>query len=562
MTRYRWSLPDPVPDFSFTLADSPLLCEIAARRGLTSADSMSAFLSPSLDELADPFLLPDMNLAVQRIRTSFAADHGIAIFGDYDVDGVTSTATLKRALDRLGARSTTYLPHRERDGYGLNTGAIDRMVTDGASLLVALDCGTSDQVELDYARSRGLETVVVDHHHVGAAELPGTAFVSPQRAESHYPFRDLAAVGVTYHLVRALIGNDGAKEFLPLVALGTIADVVPLVGENRALASIGLEHFAQHAIVGLETLALSSGLDPRHITSRHCGFVLGPRINAAGRMAEPDIALELLLTNDQSRAEVLASELGRLNTERQRAVQEMLDVADEMTAKTGETAPLLLVGGSDWGAGLVGLVAGRLAERYNRPSLAFSVGSDLSRGSARSIEGFNMVEALVACQDLLVEYGGHSQAAGLTIQTMNLVELEARLIELTSRAFGGVPPAPTLTIDAEISGRELNVETARLLASLEPFGQGNPAPRLLIRSVMVRAPKRTRSGKHLQFQVETAGGSTARAIYFNGGEEIAAFLSRDPLDLVFELKLDSWNGRSQVALEVVDYRSAEPTRIF
>ncbi len=526
-----------------------------------TADSMSAFLSPSLNDLADPFLLPDMNLAVERIRAALAEDHGIAIFGDYDVDGVTSTATLKRALDRLGARATTYLPHRERDGYGLNTGAIDRMVADGASLLVALDCGTSDQVELDYAHSLGLETVVVDHHHVGAAELPGTAFVSAQRADSEYPFPDLAAVGVTYHLVRALLGNDGAMEFLPLVALGTIADVVPLVGENRVLASIGLERFAQHAIVGLETLAVSSGLDPGHVTSRHCGFVLGPRINAAGRMADPDIALELLLTDDQSRAEDLAGELGRLNSERQRTVQEMLDAADEMTAKSGVAAPLLVVGGSDWGAGLVGLVAGRLAERHNRPSLAFSVGPDLSRGSARSVEGFNMVEALMACQDILVEYGGHSQAAGLTIQTKNLVELEARLIELSSRTFGGLPPAPTLMIDAEVSGRELDIATARLISCLEPFGQGNPAPRLLIRSVMVRAPKRTRNGKHLQFQVETAGGSAARAIFFNGGGELASFLSRDPMDLVFELKLDSWNGRSQVALEVVDYRSAEPIRI-
>ncbi len=215
-----------------------------------------------------------------------------------------------------------------------------------------------------------------------------------------------------------------------------------------------------------------------------------------------------------------------------------------------------MVGGEDWSIGLVGLVAGRLTERYSRPSLAISVGETVSRGSARSIEGFNIVEALSACADILVEHGGHSQAAGLTIQTENLVELEARLIELSSRAFGGDPPAPSLEIDAEVSGRELSVDTARLIESLEPFGQGNPAPRLMIRSVMIRGPKRTRNGKHLQFQVETAGGMSFKAIYFNGGEELPQLLSRDPVDLVFELKIDNWNGRTQASLEVLDYRRA------
>ncbi len=561
MTHYRWIDPGQIPDHSYGLHDSPLLSEIAARRGLTTPDSVSNFLSPSLDQLADPFLLPDMVLAVERIRSAITAKQLIAIFGDYDVDGITSTATLKRALDRLGARSTTYLPHRERDGYGLNFDAIDRMIAEGAALLVALDCGTSDAAELAHARSGGLTTVVVDHHHVGGATLPDTAFVSPQRPDSAYPFRDLAAVGVTYHLVRALIGDDAAADFLPLVALGTVADVVPLVGDNRILTTIGLKTFARCASIGLQTLALSSGLDPAHVTSRHCGFVLGPRINAAGRMAEPRMALDLLLTDDQGRASALASELSSLNAQRQRAVHDMLDAAERAATKDGEAAPLLLVGGADWGVGLVGLVAGRLAERFNRPSLAFSVGAEISRGSARSIEGFNIVEALAACEDILIEHGGHSQAAGLTIQTRRLVELEARLIDLANATFGGPPPSPSLGIDAEISGKELNVDTAKMIAQLEPFGQGNPAPRLLVRSVKARAPKRTRNGKHLQFDVETAGGTTVRAIYFDGGVELPRFMSREPMDLVVELKLDSWNGRTEAMLEVLDYGPAVPIMI-
>lgn len=539
---------------NFDLSDSPLLTEIAGRRGLTTRAELEAFFSPSLSQLSDPFLLPDMRLAVDLIKQAVNAHSLIAIFGDYDVDGVTSTAMLARALASLGARTNTYLPHRERDGYGLNLNAVEEMSAAGASLLIALDCGTSDETELDFAQSRGLSTIVVDHHRVGNVELPQTAFVSPRRAVSAYPFKDLAAVGVTYHLVRALVGDEKAQGFLPLAALGTVADVVPLVGDNRVFASVGLRNFAADAVVGLQKLAIDSGLDPAGITSRHCGFVLGPRVNAAGRMADPHIALQLLLTDNESEANRLAAELGWLNSERQRVVQNMLDAAEASAMADEEMASLLMVKGEDWGVGLVGLVAGRLTERFNRPSVALSIGAERSRGSARSIEGFNIVEALAACEDILEEHGGHSQAAGLTIQTKNLVELEERLIEMTDKAFGGTPPAPVLEIDAELHGRELNVDTARLVNMFEPFGQGNPAPRFLVQSVMVRSPKLTRNGKHVQFQVETASGNVARAIFFNGAGEIAGIMTRDPIDLVFELKLDSWNGRNQVSLEVLDYR--------
>ncbi len=558
MTRFRWVEPCQDSADCFHLADSPLLCEILVRRGLATPDAVSAFVNPSLGDLGDPYLLPDMAVAVERIRTAISNHQKIAIFGDYDADGITSTSVLKRSLDLLGADVTTCLPHREKDGYGLNLAAVDRLASGGVSLLIALDCGTHDAVELARAHSHGMQTIVVDHHHVGDASLRETAFVSPQRADSTYPFRELAAVGVTYHLVRALVGDKQAAPMLPLVALGTVADVVPLVGENRVLTSIGLKRFARDAVTGLTCLATNSGIDPKRVNSYHCGFILGPRINAAGRMATPDIALELLLTDDEARATELAAELGRLNAERQRMVQEMLDTAERSASQDGEAAPLLVVGGADWSVGLVGLVAGRLTERFNRPSLALAVGEDVSRGSARSIAGFNIVEALTACQDILVEHGGHSQAAGLTVLTKDLVELEARLIELSSRTFGGNPPPPTLEIDAEIHGRELTIETAKLISSLEPFGQGNPAPRLLLRSVMIQTPRRTRNGKHVQFQVETSGGASAKAIYFNGGEQLPELLTRRPFDLVIELKIDEWKGRRQPSLDVLDFRPAEP----
>jgi len=558
LTRYCWVEPEVNTLSRFDLTDSPLICAILEQRGFTSADDVAEFLSPKLSNLSDPYLLPDMQLAVQRITDAIAAGRLIGVFGDYDADGVTSTATLSRALAVLGGRFRTYLPHRIRDGYGLNRGAIDRMVADGVSLLVALDCGTSDVDEIVYAQARGLSTVVVDHHHIQAGQptLPNTAFVSAQRAESTFPFRELAAVGVTYYLVRALLGDERAAKFLPLVALGTVADVVPLSGENRTLVHHGLHRFARDGVIGLQALAQQAKLDPSNVSSYHCGFVLGPRINAAGRMAEPDIALELLLTDDRLRAAELADELGKLNATRQQRVRTMLAQAEDAVQREGDALPFLVVGGTDWSPGLVGLVAGRLTERFYRPSLALSIGEEISRGSARSIAEFNIAEALDQCADLLLEHGGHSQAAGLSVKTSDIPLLEARLIQMVHEAFGDEIPRMPVTIDAELHGRELSLKTARLLALLEPHGAGNPEPRFLLRSVIVRSPRRTRDGKHLQFDLETADGTIARAIFFDGAAALPALTTRGPFDLVLQLKLDRWNGRTKLGVEVVDYRPA------
>jgi single-stranded-DNA-specific exonuclease len=561
LTRYRWVEPRPISSVGYALNDSPLLCEIAARRGFTTPESVDGFLSPDLATLSDPYLLPDMQLAVEHITGAIASGQLIGIFGDYDVDGITSTTVLKRAIDLLGGQALTYLPHRMRDGYGLNIAAIDRMLADGVRLLVALDCGTSDVAEIAHAQAAGLQTIVVDHHHVGQSQLPNTAFVSAQRADSVFPFRQLAAVGVTYYLARALLGDERASAMLPLVALGTVADVVPLVRENRTLVSHGLRRFGADAALGLQSLARNAGLDPAHISSYHCGYILGPRINAAGRMAEPDIALELLLTNDRCRADELADQLGKLNTQRQQTVRTMLEDADEKVRQHGDELPFFVVGGAGWSVGLVGLVAGRLTERYYRPSLALSVGNEVSRGSARSIDGFNIVEALDECSDLLLEHGGHSQAAGLSLRTTDIPALETRLLELSGAAFGDTLPIKPVTIDAELEGLELSLDTARLLTTLEPFGSGNPAPRFMLRSVRVRSPRRTREGKHVQFDLETAEGSVARAIFFDGATCLPDLCSRDTFDLLLELKLDSWKGKTQLKVEVLDFRPTEPRTI-
>lgn len=555
MTRYRWLEPDPAHASAFDLTDFPLLSIILARRGITSPLQAQAFLQPSASGMADPYGLPDLDLAVERIHAAIRHRRPIAVFGDYDVDGLTSTALLTRVLRRLGAEVRPYVPNRLQDGYGLNLAAVGRIIQDGASLLLTADCGTSNARELAAAHQGGLETVVLDHHHVRGVALPGTAFVSPQREDCRYPFREMAAVGVCYQLARALIGDQQAAAMLPLAALGTVADVVPLVGENRTMVAHGLARFASDAPVGLIMLARQADIDPYRVTSWHCGFILGPRINAAGRMADPHTALDLLLTDDEAEAARLALELGRLNARRQRVMARMIEEAEEKVRQGGrDGGPLLVLADNAWSIGLVGLVAGRLVERYRRPAIVLERGPDVSRGSARSIDGFNIAEALGQCHDLLLEHGGHSMAAGLTVETERLVELEARLVGILDVTVGGEIQPPALHLDAELHPSELTLETANLIAKLEPSGHENPAPRFFTRGLAVRRPRVSRDGKHLLFQAVGRNGTAVRAIFFNGAHALPELVTLGRVDLAFSLKQDTWNGETRVELDVLDFR--------
>lgn len=557
MSRYRWLEPVPVQSTDFDLTDFPLLSVILARRGITSSHQTQTFLQPRLNELADPYGLPDLDLAVERIHSAIRWGTPIAVFGDYDVDGLTSTALLTRVLRGLGADVRPFVPNRILDGYGLNLAAVDRIIKDGAGLLVTADCGTSDSRELAAAQRGGLETVVLDHHQVRGVELRDTAFVSPRREDCRYPFRDMAAVGVCYHLARALTGEESAAAMLPLVALGTVADVVPLVGENRIMVKHGLARFGSDAPVGLQMLACQANIDPFQVTSWHCGFILGPRINAAGRMADPLTALDLLLTDDEAEASRLALELGKLNAQRQREMARMIAEAEERVRQGGrDSGPLLILADTAWSIGLVGLVAGRLAERYQRPAIVLERGPDVSRGSARSIDGFNIAEALGQCHDLLLEHGGHSMAAGLTVETGRLVELETRLVSILDATVGEDIPTPTLHLDAELHPSELTLETERLISLLEPTGHGNPAPRFFTRGLAVRRPGVSRDGKHLLFQAVARDGSAVRAIFFNGAHALPDFVRLGRLDLAFSLKRDTWKGETRVELDVLDFRPA------
>lgn len=559
MARYRWIEPTHA-DWAHELCDDFLLGEVLARRGFRDRGAVDDFLNPRLDALPDPHTLPDLPRAVELIRETIAAGRVIAVYGDYDADGLCGAALLTRAFRMLGGEVRPYVPHRLTDGYGLNMAAAQRIIAEGAALAVLVDCGSGDREALLALQAAGIPAVVLDHHHVTDPDLPAAAFVSPRRPDARYPFAGLAAAGVAYHLARALLGEARAAGLLPLAALATVADVAPLQHDNRVIVAHGLRRFAEDAPLGLQVLAEEARLDPRALTAWHFAFILGPRLNAAGRMDDPTLALRLLLTEDAAEARCLARRLSQLNASRQQATERMVAEAERrLTARLLETLPLLMVAEEGWSVGLVGLVAGRLADRYQRPAVVLARGAEVSRGSARSIDGFNIVEALDACRDLLVEHGGHSRAAGLTVETARVDLLEERLSLLVSQTFpDGIPP-PTLSLDAELHADELVPETARLIEALEPCGEGNPTPVFFMRGVSVQRPRRSRDGKHLLFDVVARSrGAIHRvgAVSFNAGDRLDDLLPLRRADVAFTLRRDFWNGDERLSLEILDFRPA------
>lgn len=553
MPRYRWI--EPVASANGDLRSLGLVGEILATRGVTSHRDARTILSHDLSIIPSPETLPDVARATELIQD--ALDHGgrIAVFGDYDADGITSTALLVQALRDVGADVRPYLPHRERDGYGLNTGAIDQALRDGCRLLIAVDCGTSDLAELQHARSAGLETIVIDHHHVPSPEIPCSAFVSPRRPDSVHPFGEYAAVGVAWQLVRHLMGDAGADRFLPLVALGTVADVVPLTGPNRAIVQRGIDLFPEFSGPGLNALADVAGVKPDSLRSHHFGFFLGPRLNAAGRIDDPWIALELLLTDSQNRADELAHRLNELNRHRQQLLDEYVTEARIFVESDGaQEAPVLVVRSPEWRIGLVGLIASRLTEAYGRPVFALEQGSPFSRGSARSIDEFDVVSALHQCSDLLEKFGGHSKAAGLTIETNRINEFTERINEVFNEQVGPEPPIPSLSLDAELPPEYVSLDLLDDLEHLEPCGHGNPAPRFLMRDLEIADARRSRDQAHLLFNVRSSNGVPLRAVGFNAGDRLVELHDTQIADLAVSLRKNTWQGRTSVTLEVVDFR--------
>jgi len=501
----RWRMRGRVPPGALEeVACPPLVRHLLWLRGVRSPAQARAFLGEAPEE-HDPHLLPDLAGAVAKVRRALKEGHPVAVFGDFDVDGVAAAALLTEALQGLGAKVMAYIPDRFREGYGLNVEALEELRRAGARLLLAADCGTTAVGEVAAARRLGMEVVVIDHHSVPPDLPAGAEVVNPKRPDSRYPDGELASVALAYKLAQALYDALArpfpAERFLELVALGTVTDLVPLVGENRWLVREGLRALRRTSRPGLRALVQEAGLEGRGIDAWAIGWVLGPRLNAAGRLAHARQALRLLLTEDEGEAQALARELCALNRERQRLTDAALALAYELLGEE-EPGPLVFVGHEEMSLGVVGLVATKLCEELYRPAFVYARGQELARASGRSIPELDLASLLRSCGHLFLKFGGHRQAAGFTALASRLEEIREALAERAAAALAGVDLAPALDIDAQLPLRSLRGELLPWLERLQPHGPGNPEPVFLARRVqVVDARPAGPQGRHLRLKL-------------------------------------------------------------
>ena len=543
----------------------PLCAAVLCARGVDTAPAASAFLAHGPDLLHDPFLLQDMEKAVERISRAIREQETVAVYGDYDVDGITATCLLTQFLRTLGGQVVSYIPDRTEEGYGLNNHAIDALARQGVTLIVTVDCGITAAQEVEYARALGVDVVITDHHQCKEVLPQAVAVVDPRRPDCSYPFPDLAGVGVALKLALALTAPAQRPQVLldygELAAIGTVADVMLLQGENRALVHLGLERLADCSRPGLQALLREAGCPRGQVpTTVTIGYGLAPRINAAGRMEQAGTALELLLTQDPQRGQELAQELCQLNRLRQAIELEIFQHCDQLLTHTPAlSAPVIVLAGEGWHQGVIGIVASRLAEKYACPAFMISLDGDKGKGSCRSFGGFNLFGALERCAPLLDSYGGHELAAGFSIRRDNIPAFRAALCQLVEEFAGHQPMESSLDVDCEIPHCSLlSTQDVESLSLLEPFGSGNPKPVFLLRSVCVLSHTDVGGGRHLKLKLRRDG-VAMDAIFFSANTAACGIENGQRLDIAFTLQINQFRGNRTVQLQLCDLRPA-PTR--
>ncbi|MCC3376942.1 single-stranded-DNA-specific exonuclease RecJ [Cohnella sp. REN36] len=565
--KYRWTISDPDEGAAAELAAAldvpPLVGRLLAARGWTDPAEARRFLEAGPQQFHDPFGMKGMREAVARIRQALDAGEYIRVYGDYDADGVTSTALMTRLLRRLGARFDTYIPHRSREGYGLNAGAIDLAAEAGVKLLITVDNGISAVEQIAYARELGIDVVVTDHHEAPPV-LPdaAVALVNPKQPDCTYPFKGLSGAGVAFKLAHALIGEPDLS-LSDLAAIGIVADLMPLTDENRAIVKLGLAEMNRRPSPGIRALAAICGAEPGRLSSGRIAFGLAPRLNAGGRLAEADGAVRLLVAEDDEEAERLALALDQLNRERQQLVDETVVEAEaawqrRIAENGGVPLPVIVLAGDGWNAGIAGLVASKLVERHYRPTvvLAHDPETGKCKGSARSIDGFDLYAALRECADEMEHFGGHQAAAGMTIRRDKVEALEAKLGALAAAWLTAEDWTPKKKADLRCQAAELTLEAAEQLSALEPYGNGNPTPRLVLREASVADAKAMgKEGKHLRALL-AQGGRRLEAVGFGFGEEAARLIGSGAVDVLGELAINEWNGSRRVQFMLQDWRPA------
>jgi single-stranded-DNA-specific exonuclease len=556
LSHSRWNLLPSVPDRHLIHATGfpRLIIQLLYNRGLTELSQIESFMAADERLLEDPLLLPDMQQAVARIYQALLSGENIAIYGDFDADGITATALFAQGLSTLDGKVIPYIPHRLTEGYGIKTAALENLHQQGISLVITVDCGITAITEVKKAKKRGLDIIITDHHTPLPEIPPALAIVNPKLPSSNYPYSQLTAVGIVFKLLQALFQSVGKEKQLngltDLVALGTIADMAPLLGENRYLVKQGLKLLNTAPRLGLREMITQTGLKIGSIDAESISWTIAPRLNAAGRLADAMLSYRLLITDSPQEAHQLAIELEGKNAERQRLTTKTLTKAREQILAQG-ISPLLLASDKSYPVGIIGLVANRLVEEFYRPTIIVNTGKITSNGSCRSIPDFNIILALNQCSSLLSQFGGHSQAAGFTLPTKNLACLKQRLSQLATVQLAGVDLRPRLDIDAEAILPELGGDTFQTTRQLAPFGRGNPAPTFISRGVeVINCHTMGNSKEHLRLKLRQ-GSSTWDGVAFRLGNYLSEMST--PLDIVYNLEADRWHGEERLRLNILDF---------
>ena len=559
----KWKLPQTAPERVENLISQTGMERIAAQildgRGISDPQQAMQYIScDSAARLHDPFLMQDMDKAVERLSEAVEQGEQIAVYGDYDCDGITATAMLYSYLEDLGARVIYYIPDRDVEGYGLNRAALDFLKEQQVELIVTVDNGISALDEAVYAKELGIDLIITDHHQPRPQLPQACAVIDPHRQDCEYPFKALCGAGVAFKLICAMEGDLGGEEMIwhfgELAAIATMADVVELTGENRLIVQRGLECIAQGEQVGVHALIEAAGMSGRKLDSIDLAFGLAPRINAAGRLGQTDLAMELLLCDRQSQAMELAQQLNELNEQRKALVDHIYEEINAKIARHPEILQerVILLYGEGWHHGVIGIAAARLVEEYSKPCVLFSIEEDQARGSARSVEGYSIIAAISRCSSLLTRYGGHDQAAGMTVPVEHLREFIDQMLQ-DAREHFDLMPVDQLKIDAVVDAEQLNLKTVYGMQQLRPFGCGNEQPVVAMPGCRIEAICPLSENRHLRLKLSYQGKSFS-AIYFRMSPDRFPFYIGDTVDVAANLDVNEYNGEKSVSVKIKDVR--------
>ena len=536
---------------------SGILARILVNKNITQKDEIDLFMNPTRKDFHDPFLMPDMEIIVDRVLQAIEQKEKIMIYGDYDADGITSITVLKSFLEERGLEVASYIPNRLDEGYGLNKTALKKIYDDGYRLIITVDCGISGIDEVDYANSLGMEVLITDHHEPAETLPKAVAVVDAKRKDNKYPFNQLAGVGVVFKLIQAISIKLDLEEkeylkYLDIVCIGTISDIVPLIDENRVIAKLGLKLIAQTKNIGLKALLEVIGF--KNIDSTTISFGVAPRVNACGRMGDEQVALDLFLEKDYDKAKELAIKLNEYNIERQTIEKSIFDKETEKIEKNEKDKACIIVGSEGWHHGIIGIVASKVTEMYFKPSILICFEGNDGKGSGRSIPGFDLHDALTECSDYLEKFGGHSMAVGVTV-SRDKFELFKNKFEEYAKSHDVDKIIPVINIDSELSLKNIDIDSVKSLQKLEPYGEANKMPVFMIRNLKINSIRALSEGKHLKLTLKDDG-YMINAIGFNMGNLSNEYLIDDKVDVIGNLDINSFNGNDSIQLILKDIRKA------